>query len=726
MREQKTLYESCGLRTVPIYDVILKKPSVSGWAEPGFDWNPDFVKFEGIGILTGYRSGVTVVDFDKIDKDGPATPEEQERYDLLFELLTNICSMVVQTQHGGRHLYFKYDARLKTKWNLTKGVDVRNDGALALAPPTTGYHWLKGCPSTSTTPQLEILPYDEIEKFILVKKSKRVEKSTPNNDPSQDWPETISQSEYITDKILITKGTRNNQICTIFGRYKAAGLNQKASLAAFDSEYTIEYCEEWNRAYLEEKVRLFWSEGVWEVKEPDLRTKFLGIYLNREINHFDRNVELSHLVLPYIYTDKAGTLFIFGDTLDTPVLLTNWLYSIGMGRNIAKDLYAIVKAVAEEKQHPKRIVNYYYHDEHNKTIYFNTTGGVVRVDSDGIQSCERPDDIVFAKTYPYSKRPSKTISDLIAFQHLDQNKTPNELAEWLIRCWLMSVIFKLRNKALLLIEGDYGCGKTTLASIIVKGLIPDSEPQNLNKKELAFQLSRYDICLLDNLEARYADDLKDIIAMCSTGGLEANRKLFTDNDLNERVLSAHAIFTSKSGLFSNRPDIAGRLFPIHMKKELAAPFSEIDVEYWASVVFYDILDHLPHVLRNDTPPPQSSSLRNACFVSFCVRCGFDLEKYSGVILNSQTDLGEQDLIADLYTVLTAHCSSNRKTETLRSGHILESLKKLNHEKYSKITNREFGCKLKKILESDSLRNRFIIEIKQNGSNLHYNFKAIND
>lgn len=79
-------------------------------------------------ILTGEKSGITVMDFDS-----------QESYDTLINLYPDLQHHYTVKTPNGFHLYFKYDARINTSTEACINIphiDIRNDNALVIAPPT--------------------------------------------------------------------------------------------------------------------------------------------------------------------------------------------------------------------------------------------------------------------------------------------------------------------------------------------------------------------------------------------------------------------------------------------------------------------------------------------------------------------------------------------------------------------------------------------------------------
>ena len=81
---------------------------------------------DGFAIITGKISGVSVLDFDTED----AYKEFLEAFG------SGIRTNYVYTRKG-KHLYWKYDPDLKQTQNPITNIDVRNDGGIIIAPPTS-------------------------------------------------------------------------------------------------------------------------------------------------------------------------------------------------------------------------------------------------------------------------------------------------------------------------------------------------------------------------------------------------------------------------------------------------------------------------------------------------------------------------------------------------------------------------------------------------------------
>jgi len=109
-------------------------------ADAGKEEFKKLARFQGIGVVTGQISNITVLDFD-------LSSEDTEWYSIFSEM--NIPT--VKTVSGGRHFYFNYSTKLYTL--ATKiHIDVRNDGGFVVMPPSRvelkdktlgSYSWIK-------------------------------------------------------------------------------------------------------------------------------------------------------------------------------------------------------------------------------------------------------------------------------------------------------------------------------------------------------------------------------------------------------------------------------------------------------------------------------------------------------------------------------------------------------------------------------------------------------
>lgn len=97
-------------------------------------------KITGFSLLTGVRSGITLIDLDTDHKQGVNGIENFQK--LISELSEDDKKIInstftVETPRGGKHLYFQYVEGIKTQANMVEGypgIDVRNNGGQAPIP----------------------------------------------------------------------------------------------------------------------------------------------------------------------------------------------------------------------------------------------------------------------------------------------------------------------------------------------------------------------------------------------------------------------------------------------------------------------------------------------------------------------------------------------------------------------------------------------------------------
>jgi len=82
-----------------------------------------------IGIATGKESNLTVVDVDS-KNNGMVNWGE-------LDISSDEMGRVVWTPRTGLHAYYTYNPDVRTTVGLLPGIDIRNDGAYVVAPPST-------------------------------------------------------------------------------------------------------------------------------------------------------------------------------------------------------------------------------------------------------------------------------------------------------------------------------------------------------------------------------------------------------------------------------------------------------------------------------------------------------------------------------------------------------------------------------------------------------------
>jgi hypothetical protein len=155
-----------------------------------------------IGIETGHRSGLCVLDIDK--KHGGL--QSLTRLEELYEELP--INTVASTGGGGLHFYFRYPNSISIKSRSTAlgeqfpGIDMRADTAYIIGPPSTHISGKTHC-------WMNWEPLPEIPDWLI--------KLLTN-----DNPRTIQATSD-----AIVEGTRNTILTSLAGKYRSLGFSEK-------------------------------------------------------------------------------------------------------------------------------------------------------------------------------------------------------------------------------------------------------------------------------------------------------------------------------------------------------------------------------------------------------------------------------------------------------------------------------------------------------------------
>lgn len=165
-----------------------------------------------VGIATGSVSGVTVIDVDE-GHGGSSS---------IFHIQKNVAELPetwTATTGNGYHLYFQYVDGMRNKVSVLPGVDVRNDNAYVVAPPSLHasgkrYTW-EVRPKKST---LAVLHPHMASVFGHTKEQRQA---------AEILPETISD------------GSRNVWMASAAGTLRRRGFAPESIQAALQSENKI-------------------------------------------------------------------------------------------------------------------------------------------------------------------------------------------------------------------------------------------------------------------------------------------------------------------------------------------------------------------------------------------------------------------------------------------------------------------------------------------------------
>jgi uncharacterized protein (DUF2384 family) len=145
-----------------------------------------------VAMATGSRSGVFVVDVDRLEAVDELEPELQEA---LEETLT------VRTPSGGRHFYFQHVQGLRNRTgSLPKGIDIRGEGGYVVVPPSAGYAL-----------ERHVAIADAPEALL---EALRDDPETKSSGPGRSRSESYNPG----DGGPIHEGTRNATLASIAGR----------------------------------------------------------------------------------------------------------------------------------------------------------------------------------------------------------------------------------------------------------------------------------------------------------------------------------------------------------------------------------------------------------------------------------------------------------------------------------------------------------------------------
>jgi len=113
-----------------------KQPLASGWQDQATTDPVTLLRalfdhpFVGLGILTGQRSRIAVLDIDPRHGGNESLKELELTYGRLPD------TPIVHTGGGGEHYYFRSDVALRSRTGLRPGVDFKAEGGFVVAPPS--------------------------------------------------------------------------------------------------------------------------------------------------------------------------------------------------------------------------------------------------------------------------------------------------------------------------------------------------------------------------------------------------------------------------------------------------------------------------------------------------------------------------------------------------------------------------------------------------------------
>lgn len=212
-------YASQGWKIFPLLP-RRKEPAVK-WVDVATD-HPDLAAFandENVGIMTGAKSGIVVLDIDITHGGEDALAELEKQYGKLPLTPT------VKTGSGGRHLFFKHPGTevRNSSSKVGKGIDVRGDGGYVVAGGSTHpngkkYEWTVKPSETKLS---------EIPEWLLSKMTARQELEYAHT--PTETPQTQQAGAYPT-------GSRNDTLIRLAGAMRRRDMTREAIYTALLSE----------------------------------------------------------------------------------------------------------------------------------------------------------------------------------------------------------------------------------------------------------------------------------------------------------------------------------------------------------------------------------------------------------------------------------------------------------------------------------------------------------
>jgi len=195
-----TMLDFCGIPYLPLKKD--KTPVLPGWREPNFTVTAEQMEGHQLGIITGKRANITVID---IDLEAPGVfGTDPDTFPKTY---------TVKTPSGGVQKYYTYDARVgQSQNNFSKypKVDIRSEGGYVMAPPSEAEydktyqgknHHIKGTYEVIEGDILDLspFPYELFEEATEPPLEAPTMPYKPRSDrPGDDFEASVSWDDILT------------------------------------------------------------------------------------------------------------------------------------------------------------------------------------------------------------------------------------------------------------------------------------------------------------------------------------------------------------------------------------------------------------------------------------------------------------------------------------------------------------------------------------------------
>jgi len=344
---------------------IDKKPIVS-WKNIKETPRHLFKTEHNIALLTGKVNAITVIDIDLPKHNKNELDGMKLMKDLLHRYNNGKCLEVptCRTQSGGLHLYFKYDADIKTSTGLNGySIDVRNDNALIIAPPSVGekgpYLWMDNLNLYNTELELIVIP-KWLKEWLMMNEKKslngvevKVGKLNATNTINRQDYQINKEYVYIYDKEKIIELL--NKLPT---KYLDTYINWFTVTSCLKSENLIDIWKNWSKNsknYDEDN-----NIRQWNAFTPKLNINYLVvlakcenidvestiIYMTKRVKFFNAIPDLQ-INKKYINTEdivltddaivKTDNMFVNSTIVRSPVGTGKTTFACGLINSLIKD-----------------------------------------------------------------------------------------------------------------------------------------------------------------------------------------------------------------------------------------------------------------------------------------------------------------------------------------------------------------------------------------------------
>lgn len=358
-------------------------------------------------------------------------------------------------------------------------------------------------------------------------------------------------------------------------------------------------------AKLPKEVEVYIFSFVSGIEKPGIKTEVYALRSSKQPPHIkvDKCVELAikYLSTAYrLFTDGVFIYIIYGEKLytDQDTSFDSLLLRMGFNRDesFSKQVrYAIVDWIKYNgiKIHPimySRFTDNQLHVYTKEKVYTVT----------GKDDKEEKEFLPVLKFKDFTQvKHTRLLRKYIKDYGLDDRDTD------IIIVWLVAQLFSdsLKTKPILFLQGPPQCGKTTLATLLLRLIESfDSDPIAFSGKDDSFtaSLAIHKVLVLDNLEF-IKPEMVDRLNSITTGTQIELRRLYTTNETVKVKPTCSVIITSAYAQLNNDGALQSRLIRIRMGDR--SKFWQ-EERYWKQVkedynnLYSELLSYARLILNN--------------------------------------------------------------------------------------------------------------------------------